>query len=82
MSGSHMMLLAVILVVLILGPAKLPALGRSLGDAIRGFKKGMSGEDENEIDVTNSAPREKLNHNASNPSAEFHTQQDREKNKV
>jgi Sec-independent protein translocase protein TatA len=30
-------------------------LGRSLGDAIRGFKKGMAGEDDNELDVTDSA---------------------------
>jgi TatA/E family protein of Tat protein translocase len=55
MSGSHMLILAVIVVVFVMGPAKLPQLGRSLGDAIRGFKKGMSGEDDNELDVTDSA---------------------------
>jgi TatA/E family protein of Tat protein translocase len=59
MSGSHMLILAVIVVVFVMGPAKLPQLGRSLGDAIRGFKKGMAGEEEGEIDVTNSA-KEKL----------------------
>lgn len=79
MSGSHMMLLAVILVVLVLGPAKLPALGRSLGDAIRGFKKGMAGEDENEIDVTHSA-NEKLH--GTSAAADFAAQKEREKNKV
>ena len=31
---------------LVFGPSRLPGLGRSVGDAIRGFKKGMSGEDE------------------------------------
>ncbi len=59
MSGSHMLILAVIVVVFVMGPAKLPQLGRSLGDAIRGFKKGMSGEDDNELDVTHST-KEKL----------------------
>ena len=59
MSGSHMLILAVIVVVFVMGPAKLPQLGRSLGDAIRGFKKGMAGEDDSEIDVTNST-KEKL----------------------
>lgn len=59
MSGSHMLILAVIVVVFVMGPAKLPQLGRSLGDAIRGFKKGMAGEEDGEIDVTNST-KEKL----------------------
>ena len=34
------------LAVLVFGPSRLPGLGRSLGDAIRGFKKGMDGEEE------------------------------------
>lgn len=59
MSGSHLLILAVIVVVLVLGPAKLPQLGKSLGDAIRGFKKGMAGEEDGELDVTHSA-KEKL----------------------
>jgi sec-independent protein translocase protein TatA len=33
---------------LLFGPSRLPGLGRSMGDAIRGFKKGMEGEDEKE----------------------------------
>ncbi len=59
MSGSHLFLLAVVVIIFVLGPAKLPQLGRGLGDAIRGFKKGMSGEDDDEIDVTHSS-KEKL----------------------
>lgn len=31
---------------LVFGPSRLPGLGKSLGDAIRGFKKGMEGVDE------------------------------------
>lgn len=29
---------------LLFGPSKLPGLGRSMGEAIRGFKKGLSEE--------------------------------------
>jgi sec-independent protein translocase protein TatA len=52
-------LLALIAIVLIFfGPSRLPTLGKSMGEAIRGFKKGISGE---EIDVTDSTKRESLN---------------------
>ena len=78
MSGSHILLLAVILVIFILGPRSLPQLGRSLGDAIRGFKKGMSGEDDDELDVTGSAS-EKLQ---SSRSTESETTKRKEKDKV
>lgn len=59
MSTSHLLILGIIVIIFVLGPAKLPQLGRGLGDAIRGFKKGMAGEDDDEIDVTDSA-KEKL----------------------
>jgi sec-independent protein translocase protein TatA len=41
--------LLVILVVglFLFGPKKLPELGNGLGEGIRGFKKAMSGTDEN-----------------------------------
>jgi sec-independent protein translocase protein TatA len=46
-------LLALIAIVLIFfGPSRLPTLGKSMGEAIRGFKKGINGD---EIDVTESA---------------------------
>ncbi len=44
-SLTHILILAVILLVFF-GPSRLPALGQSLGKAIRGFKDGL-----NEIDV-------------------------------
>jgi sec-independent protein translocase protein TatA len=34
---------------LVFGPRRLPELGKGLGEAINGFKKGLNGE---EIDVT------------------------------
>ena len=38
------------LVLLIFGPKRIPEIGKSLGKAIRGFKKGVSVDEE--IDVT------------------------------
>lgn len=56
LSGWHILLL-VIIVLVFFGPSRLPSLGKSMGEAIKGFKKGLDGE---EIDVTNQS-RERLN---------------------
>lgn len=48
-------LLILVIVLVIFGPSRLPGLGKSMGQAIRGFKKGLN---EDEIDVTDK--REKL----------------------
>ena len=53
----HMIILLVI-VLLIFGPSRLGDLGKSMGQAIRGFKKGLS--EEPEIDVTDTTRREQL----------------------
>ncbi len=44
-------LIVVGIVLLLFGPTRLPQLGRSVGEAIRGFKKGVK---DDEIDVTDS----------------------------
>lgn len=54
MSLMHLLLLAIVLL-LLFGPTKLPALGRSLGKGLREFKAGLKGE--GEIDVTDSVKR-------------------------
>ena len=43
LSGGHLLILAVVL--LLFGPKRLPELGSSLGQTIRGFKKGLEGGD-------------------------------------
>jgi len=53
-SLTHLLLLTIVLL-LIFGPTKLPALGKSLGEGFRGFKKSFKGEDD--IDVTHSVKR-------------------------
>ena len=46
-----------IVALLVLGPKKLPEMGRSLGKGMREFKNSVSGEDsKNEIDVTKFEP--------------------------
>ena len=50
-------LIVVALIVLLFGSKKIPDLGRSMGEAIRGFKKGIK---EDEIDVTDSAKSEQI----------------------
>ncbi|PIT99215.1 MAG: Sec-independent protein translocase TatA [Bdellovibrionales bacterium CG10_big_fil_rev_8_21_14_0_10_45_34] len=50
MSLGPMELLVILGIVLLLfGPSRLPGLGKSIGEAIRGFKKGIA---DDEVDVT------------------------------
>jgi sec-independent protein translocase protein TatA len=49
MSVMHLIVLLVI-VMIFFGPSRLPGLGKSLGEAIRGFKKGIGGEDEKDVE--------------------------------
>ncbi|MCE3009771.1 MAG: twin-arginine translocase TatA/TatE family subunit [Proteobacteria bacterium] len=44
--GMTELLLILGIVLLLFGPSKLPGLGKSLGEAIRGFKKGLNETDE------------------------------------
>lgn len=46
--GPMELVLILGIALLLFGPSRLPGLGKSMGDAIRGFKKGIDGEDEKE----------------------------------
>lgn len=40
-------IVAIIVVILVFfGPSKIPQLGRAIGETIKGFKKGISGRDD------------------------------------
>ena len=41
-------LVVLVIVLLLFGPKKLPEVGKGLGQAIRGFKEGLSGKDKDE----------------------------------
>lgn len=59
--GLGPMEIGVVLVIalVLFGPKRLPGLGKSLGEAIKGFKKGIT-EDTDEIDVTDSVKKQKI----------------------
>ena len=44
--GWTEILLLLGLALLLFGPSRLPGLGKSMGEAIRGFKKGLSDQEE------------------------------------
>ena len=54
MSLTHILLLTLVLAIFF-GPSKIPRLGRSIGEGMRNFKKGLRGE--SDIDVTDSVKR-------------------------
>ena len=41
-------LIIVVVVLFIFGPKRIPGLGKSLGEAIKGFRKGISEDDKDE----------------------------------
>ena len=51
--GPMELVLILGIALLLFGPSRLPGLGKSLGDAIRGFKKGIDGTDEKEMKNAN-----------------------------
>lgn len=42
--GLPEMIVVLVIALLVFGPSKLPSLGKSLGEAIRGFKKGLEND--------------------------------------
>jgi len=58
-SLSHILLLTLVLLIFF-GPSRLPALGQSIGKAIRGFKQGLNEIDTDAKDV---GPQQQLNQN-------------------
>lgn len=52
------LIIVLVIVLLFFGPSRLGELGKSFGQAIRGFKKGLN--EDSEIDVTDSVKREEI----------------------
>ena len=44
--GTPELIVILVIVVILFGASRLPQLGEGLGKAIKGFKKGISGDDE------------------------------------
>lgn len=54
--GTGEILVLLVIVLLLFGATRLPQLGASLGQAIRNFKRGFSGPEENEPGEAGKAP--------------------------
>ena len=65
-SIAHLLILTLILLIFF-GPSRLPALGQSIGKAIKGFKQGLSEIDTDAKDV---GPQSQLNQNQPGMTAE------------
>ena len=59
--GVPELLIILVVALLIFGPSKLPSLGKSLGEGITSFKKGLSGQsgDEEEEKAKGESPKRK-----------------------
>lgn len=60
----HLLLILVILLVFF-GPSRLPGLGKSLGEAIKGFKNGLN---DDALDVTDSSKKKESLHSSAQQS--------------
>jgi sec-independent protein translocase protein TatA len=63
------------IVILLFGPSRLPKAGQAIGEAIRGFKKGMKGD---EIDVTEQSRNANLNASQQDPLTQKKTDKTRQ----
>ncbi|MCB0392969.1 MAG: twin-arginine translocase TatA/TatE family subunit [Bdellovibrionales bacterium] len=57
--GPWQLIIVLGLILLVFGPKRIPAIGKSLGEAFRGFKKGITGDDERDITPENEKLSEK-----------------------
>ena len=59
--GIPELLIILVIALLIFGPSKLPSLGKSIGEGITSFKKGLSGQtgDEEKEQEKSKGPKEK-----------------------
>ena len=64
--GPWQIVLIVVLLLIFFGPKRIPALGKSLGEAIRGFQRGLNGKggDEKEKDNTQLSSETHAPHNS------------------
>lgn len=56
--GLPEMMVVLVIALIFFGPSKLPSLGKSLGESIRGFKKAMEEEPAPKIEDSTQKPSE------------------------
>lgn len=57
--GMPELIIIFIVALIVFGPSKLPDLGKSLGEAIRGFKKAVNESDRPSLKGSNNSERSK-----------------------
>lgn len=79
-SLSHILILTLILL-LFFGPSRLPALGQSIGKAIRGFKDGMN-EAQNEMNkpMNDNSSQQQISQQNQNPMSQTSEEKNRQNN--
>ena len=55
--GMPELIIIFVVALIVFGPSKLPDLGKSLGEAIRGFKRAMSESDRTHLEGSNSSEK-------------------------
>jgi sec-independent protein translocase protein TatA len=55
--GMPELIIIFVVALIVFGPSKLPDLGKSLGEAIRGFKKAVAESDRTPLEGANSPER-------------------------
>jgi sec-independent protein translocase protein TatA len=55
--GMPELIIIFVVALIVFGPSKLPELGKSLGEAIRGFKKAVNESDRTPLEGSNSSGR-------------------------
>lgn len=56
MIGWRELLIILVIVLLVFGTKRLKNIGADLGDAVKGFKKGLNGDEESKPDAGKSDP--------------------------
>ena len=57
--GMQELVIILLIVIIIFGASRLPQLGEGLGKAIKGFKKGISGDESPTADKESGKPEKK-----------------------
>jgi sec-independent protein translocase protein TatA len=76
--GVPEILLILAVALLFFGPSRLPGLGKSIGEAIRGLKKGMSETEDIETQARKEEPKDKLS-NTSHNQKSYHSEKETER---
>lgn len=72
--GATELVLILVVVLILFGPSKLPGLGKSIGEAIRGFKKGINEGDEKPAQVVREEDHRRINQDQASGSTNLHSE--------